>query len=173
MSTQRAVVHKSKDVAEVKNDVPLPKLPGDDWILVKTKAVALNPTDWKNIANTPSPGALAGCDYAGVVEEVGKGVENLKIGDRVAGFVRGGKSSQPLFQEKIAELFQATLPTMQTALLQSTSRPKQVSMRNYTTTYRSRMARPWALELQPSLEVCTRNSAYHSPQTRSRRLHLS
>jgi NADPH:quinone reductase-like Zn-dependent oxidoreductase len=95
MSTQRAVVHKSKDVSEVKNDVPLPKLPGDDWILVNTKAVALNPTDWKSIANSPSPGALAGCDYAGVVEEVGEGVKNLKTGDRVAGFVRGGEFNLP------------------------------------------------------------------------------
>jgi NADPH:quinone reductase-like Zn-dependent oxidoreductase len=101
MSTQRAVVHKSKGVSEVKNDVPLPKLPGDNWILVRTKAVALNPTDWKNIANTPSPGALAGCDYAGVVEEIGKDVKNLKTGDRVAGFVRGGKIHRLLFPKHI------------------------------------------------------------------------
>ncbi|KAI8931620.1 hypothetical protein NX059_011272 [Plenodomus lindquistii] len=90
MSTQKAVVHKSKGVSEVRSDVPLPKIPGDDWILVKTKAVALNPTDWKNIDNAPSEGAIAGCDYAGVVEEVGKGVTRLNVGDRVAGFARGG-----------------------------------------------------------------------------------
>jgi NADPH:quinone reductase-like Zn-dependent oxidoreductase len=96
MSTQRAVVHVSKDVAKLETNVPLPKLQGDDWILVKTKAVALNPTDWKSISNSPSPGAISGCDYAGVVEEVGKSVSNLKIGDRVAGFVRGGKVTQAL-----------------------------------------------------------------------------
>ncbi|CBX96210.1 hypothetical protein IAQ61_001387 [Plenodomus lingam] len=90
MSTQKAVVHKSEGVAELRTDVPLPKLPGDDWILVKTKAVALNPTDWKNIDKATAPGAIAGCDYAGVVEEVGKGVTKLKVGDRVAGFARGG-----------------------------------------------------------------------------------
>jgi NADPH:quinone reductase-like Zn-dependent oxidoreductase len=91
MSTQRAVVHVSKNVAELKNDVPIPKLSGDNWILVKTKAVALNPTDWKSIAKSPSPGSIAGCDYAGVVEEVGKSVTKYKVGDRVCGFVRGGK----------------------------------------------------------------------------------
>ncbi|KAF1832827.1 zinc-binding oxidoreductase ToxD [Decorospora gaudefroyi] len=90
MSTQRAVVHVSEGVAELRNDVPLPNLPGDNWLLIKTKAVALNPTDWKNITRAPEPGAIAGCDYAGVVEEVGKGVTNYQVGDRIAGFVRGG-----------------------------------------------------------------------------------
>lgn len=90
MSTQKAVVHVSEGVSELQSNAPLPKLPGDKWIIVKTKAVALNPTDWKNIAKATSPGAIAGCDYAGVIEEVGKDVGDLKVGDRVAGFVRGG-----------------------------------------------------------------------------------
>jgi NADPH:quinone reductase-like Zn-dependent oxidoreductase len=96
MSPQRAIVHESKDVAVLKTDVPLPKLTSDDWVLVKTKAVALNPTDWKNISKATSPGSIAGCDYAGIVEEVGKSVTGLKVGDRVAGFVRGGKHKQML-----------------------------------------------------------------------------
>jgi NADPH:quinone reductase-like Zn-dependent oxidoreductase len=100
MSTQRAIVHESKDVAVLKTDVPLPKLTGDDWILVNTKAVALNPTDWKSIANNPQPGSVAGCDYAGVVEEVGKSVTGLKVGDRVAGFVRGGKCNRISIQAR-------------------------------------------------------------------------
>jgi NADPH:quinone reductase-like Zn-dependent oxidoreductase len=101
MSTQRAVVHASKDISKLETNVPLPKLQGDDWILVKTKAVALNPTDWKSISNNPSPGAIAGCDYAGVIEEVGKGVTGLNVGDRVAGFVRGGRTMQILFCEQL------------------------------------------------------------------------
>ncbi|KAF9697960.1 hypothetical protein EKO04_004419 [Ascochyta lentis] len=88
MSTQKAVVHVEKGVCEL-SDVPLPKVQ-DNFILVKTKAVALNPTDWKSLEGTPSKGAIVGCDYAGVVEEVGSGVKDLKIGDRVAGFARGG-----------------------------------------------------------------------------------
>lgn len=90
MSTQRAVIHEAKDIAKLSNDVPLPKLSAKNWLLVKTKAVALNPTDWKAIASRPSPGSIAGCDYAGIVEEVGKDVTDVKVGDRVAGFVRGG-----------------------------------------------------------------------------------
>jgi len=90
MSTQKAVVHVSKGVSELRDDVPLPTLSSDNWLLVKTKAVALNPTDWKNIERSTAPGAIAGCDYAGIVEEVGKGVTNYQVGDRIAGFVRGG-----------------------------------------------------------------------------------
>ncbi|KAI4909275.1 hypothetical protein J4E90_007972 [Alternaria incomplexa] len=90
MSTQRAVVHVSPGVSELRNDVPIPKLPAENWLLVKTKAVALNPTDWKNIDRAAAPGAIAGCDYAGEVEEVGKDVTHYKVGDRIAGFVRGG-----------------------------------------------------------------------------------
>lgn len=95
MSTQRAVIHEAKNVSKLSNDVPLPKLSAKNWLLVKTKAVALNPTDWKAIASRPSPGSIAGCDYAGIVEEVGKDVTDVKVGDRVAGFVRGGKKVTP------------------------------------------------------------------------------
>jgi NADPH:quinone reductase-like Zn-dependent oxidoreductase len=101
MSTQRAVVHVSKGVSELRNDIPLPKLPADNWLLVKTKAVALNPTDWKSIEHSTAPGAIAGCDYAGVVEEVGKAVTNYKVGDRIAGFVRGGKVTIAHFSGRV------------------------------------------------------------------------
>lgn len=40
----------------------------DDYILIKVKAVALNPTDWKHIAFISPPGSKIGCDYAGIVE---------------------------------------------------------------------------------------------------------
>jgi len=87
MSTRRALVITGPAAAEVK-EVPLPKL-RDDFIIVKTKAVALNPTDWKSLEQG-TPGAISGCDYAGVVEEVGKALaDQLKAGDRVAGFIRG------------------------------------------------------------------------------------
>lgn len=89
MSTQKAIVHVAPDRAELSNDVPLPKLPADNWLLVRTKAVALNPTDWKAVVTRNSPGSISGCDFAGVVEEVGKDVTEVKVGDRVAGFVRG------------------------------------------------------------------------------------
>jgi NADPH:quinone reductase-like Zn-dependent oxidoreductase len=88
MSTRRALVTNSKGGAEVK-DVPLPKL-RDEYIIVKTKAVALNPTDWKSLSRNTTPGAIVGVDYAGVVEEIGSKVtKSLKIGDKVAGMVYG------------------------------------------------------------------------------------
>jgi len=61
-------------------------LPGT--VVVKNHAVAINPTDWKS-ATRPTSGNIIGCDFAGVVEEVGEGVTNVKKGERVASFVRG------------------------------------------------------------------------------------
>lgn len=75
----------------VLKSIPIPKVP-DDYILVKTRAVALNPTDWTTLDAPGDDGTLVGCDYAGVVEKVGKGVKkSLKKGDRVAGIGHGGK----------------------------------------------------------------------------------
>ncbi|EXJ68765.1 uncharacterized protein A1O5_07696 [Cladophialophora psammophila CBS 110553] len=85
------IIIKSQGEAQIAQ-VPIPKL-RDDYILVKTRAVALNPADWKHIDFMASPGARLGCDYAGVVEEVGKGVtKDLKKGDRVAGPCHGANA---------------------------------------------------------------------------------
>lgn len=73
-------------------DTPVPQLrPGT--VLVKPVALALNPTDWKHIAFVPgTEGCTSGCDYAGVVQEVGPGVTSIKKGDRIAGWSHGGNS---------------------------------------------------------------------------------
>lgn len=67
-------------------DVPKPKI-GDDEVLIEVKACALNHLDiW--IRNgmpgiqIPLPHIL-GCESAGVVQEKGKKVKNVKIGDSV------------------------------------------------------------------------------------------
>lgn len=74
--------------------IPFPKL-RDDYIRVKTVAVALNPTDWQavDIAFKPeTANTLLGCDAAGVVVEVGKNVtKTFKKGDRVACMAHGGQ----------------------------------------------------------------------------------
>jgi NADPH:quinone reductase-like Zn-dependent oxidoreductase len=68
----------------------VPKLP-EDYLLVRTVAIALNPTDWTTLYAIGDAGTLVGCDYAGIVEEVGKAVaKSFKKGDRVAGFGHGG-----------------------------------------------------------------------------------
>ena len=35
-------------------------------------------------------GAVLGCDFVGIVEKLGDKVQSVKIGDRIAGLVRGG-----------------------------------------------------------------------------------
>lgn len=70
--------------------IPTPRL-RDDFILVRTIAVALNPTDWTTLDAKGDNGTLVGCDYAGIVEEVGKAVKKVfKKGDRICGFGHGG-----------------------------------------------------------------------------------
>lgn len=70
--------------------IPIPQL-RDDYILVRTVAVALNPTDWTTLDAPGDDGTLVGCDYSGIVEEVGRAVvRNFKKGDRIAGFGHGG-----------------------------------------------------------------------------------
>jgi NADPH:quinone reductase-like Zn-dependent oxidoreductase len=93
--TQKAIVMAGPREANLVTDRSIPKL-RDDYILVKTEAVALNPTDWKHIDFASTRGALSGCDYAGVVEEVGSQVTKpFKKGDRITGFVHGGNQMQP------------------------------------------------------------------------------
>lgn len=94
MSKNQAIVVQKAGEAKVV-DVSVPKL-RDDYILVKTKAIALNPTDWKHVDFVAPPGTRIGCDYAGIVEEVGSKVtKGFKKGDRVAGFSHGGNAVQP------------------------------------------------------------------------------
>ncbi|KAE8374909.1 chaperonin 10-like protein [Aspergillus bertholletiae] len=95
MTTQKAIIVTSAKQGSLVTDRLIPAL-RDDYILVKTVAVALNPTDWKHIAGIAPPGSQIGCDYAGIVEEVGKAVQKtFKKGDRVCGFVHGGNAVQP------------------------------------------------------------------------------
>ncbi|KAK6216840.1 TOXD protein [Colletotrichum tabaci] len=71
-------------------DVPRPKITGQE-ILVKVKAVALNPSDYKHIDVISPKNCILGCDYAGEVVEVGPSAKtSWKVGDRVAGVVHGG-----------------------------------------------------------------------------------
>ncbi|KAL4983808.1 GroES-like protein [Aspergillus falconensis] len=72
------------------NDVPIPSIT-DDEVLVKVRAVALNPIDFKDIDFLSPRNSAIGCDYAGEVARVGKNSgRRWKVGDRIAGFVHGG-----------------------------------------------------------------------------------
>lgn len=70
---------------------PKQKLPSG-YVLVKTKAVALSPIDWKAIDNPAgfAVGTRPGVDFAGAVEEVGPDVKrDFQQGDRVCGVAFG------------------------------------------------------------------------------------
>ena len=92
----RGLVKAGRNHAEV-IDLPIPRL-RDDYISVKTVAVALNPADWQNLDEdfeSGSPPLLLGNDLAGVIEAVGDNVtKRLKKGDRVICCTHGGKSRQ-------------------------------------------------------------------------------
>jgi NADPH:quinone reductase-like Zn-dependent oxidoreductase len=91
----KAIVHceyGSPDVLELK-DVQKP-VPNDNQVLVKVRAVAVNPLDLTiagPLALRPISGlrkpkeTRVGVDYSGTVEAVGKNVTNFKPGDEVFG----------------------------------------------------------------------------------------
>ncbi|ROT39818.1 GroES-like protein [Sodiomyces alkalinus F11] len=89
-------------IVSVKNveitDVPIPDLPSEEYILVRTTAVAVNPSDWKHMVYAEElccVGARLGYDYAGVVEKVGSAVtKDFKKGDRIAGFTHGANGQR-------------------------------------------------------------------------------
>ena len=98
----KAVVYTdygSPDVLEIR-DIKKP-VPSDDQVLVKVRAVSVNPYDWHFIEGKPyimrammvglrkPKDPRLGVDYAGTVEAVGKNVTQFKPGDDVFGG-RGG-----------------------------------------------------------------------------------
>ncbi|SCU80290.1 LAMI_0B01574g1_1 [Lachancea mirantina] len=94
--TIKAVVIEG-DKPVVKSSVKTPKI-GKEGLLIKVKAAAGNPTDWKQIAYKIGPqGAISGCDLAGEVVELGPEVElsEFQVGDTVFGFVHGASVKFP------------------------------------------------------------------------------
>src|SRR2546425_10050481 len=93
----KAIVYCDYGAANLKyQDIEKP-VPNDDQILVKVRAVSVNPYDWHFIEGTPKfmramIGGLRkpkdtrlGVDFAGTVETVGKSVTQYKPGDEVFG----------------------------------------------------------------------------------------
>lgn len=92
---QSAVIIQSPGRAALVHDRPIPPL-RDGYMRIRTIAVAVNPCDWKQVDGLGTPGVLLGCDYAGVVEEVGPGVRRpFQKGDRVCGFAHGANTTFP------------------------------------------------------------------------------
>lgn len=82
---QKALLLPEKQGDWIVGPAEVPK-PGPGQLLVKVEATALNPIDWKIqvygwiIEAYPS---ILGSDGAGIVEEVGEGVLDFAVGDKV------------------------------------------------------------------------------------------
>src|ERR1700729_3533034 len=92
-NTSRAVRLDSFGGPEVLNvrQVPAPHA-GPGQIRVRVTAAGLNPMDWIMTADAETAGRFGlslptgfGTDYAGVVDQVGEGVSEFAVGDRVFG----------------------------------------------------------------------------------------
>ena len=84
-----AVLHEYGPPSKLKyEDFPDPK-PGAGEVLVAVRAASLNPIDWKMRSGAAkerfpvSFPAILGRDVAGIVRELGEGVKDFAIGDRV------------------------------------------------------------------------------------------
>ncbi|ATZ56026.1 hypothetical protein BCIN_12g05640 [Botrytis cinerea B05.10] len=89
----KAVIVETAGKAIVSN-IPEPALK-PDFVKVKTVAVAINPTDFHHASGVAPDGHILGCDYSGIVEEVGPECKNsdLKKGDRICGPCHGGNTN--------------------------------------------------------------------------------
>ena len=86
--TMKAVIVQAKyGPAALTDDRPRPQM-REGYVLVKVITAALNPADNIYIDyGIAEAGNLLGCDYAGVIEEVGPGVKrDFKKGDRICGY---------------------------------------------------------------------------------------
>ncbi|KAI1205705.1 zinc-binding dehydrogenase [Annulohypoxylon truncatum] len=99
-TTQRAIVQGSAGQPTIAENIPIPTLrPGT--LLIKTVAVALNPSDNKMGAAFPCPGAVIGMDFAGQIVDMkpAEGAEtpdpDFRVGDMVCGVVHGSNPGDP------------------------------------------------------------------------------
>src|SRR6202451_1240265 len=78
-------------------DLPDPH-PGPGQVRIAVRAAGVNPSDWKKrkgLMDEELPQTL-GYEAAGVVDELGEGVADVAVGDRVFGFSAGGSAQAEL-----------------------------------------------------------------------------
>ncbi|GES65932.1 enoyl reductase LovC [Aspergillus terreus] len=95
--TQTALVGDPEGNIVLSHSAPVPALE-DDRIAVAVKAVSLNPVDTKMVGDYHTPGAISGCDFAGVVTAVGPAAAahgNIKVGDRICAAISGLNPLRP------------------------------------------------------------------------------
>ena len=85
----RAIVYRESGPSSVMSEEPLDRTePGPGEVLGQLARAGVNPTDWK-LRKGLMGGELpqtTGREVAGVVDEVGEGVTDVAVGDRVFGF---------------------------------------------------------------------------------------
>lgn len=110
---QTALVGTTEGTVELSHSAPAPNITGD-MILVKTKAISVDPVDTKIIGPYVTAGAIAGFDFAGVVESVGPDASmyGISVGDRVCAAILGMNPLEPAvgaFSEHAAAMAWAVL----------------------------------------------------------------
>ncbi|KAH9909067.1 GroES-like protein [Xylariomycetidae sp. FL2044] len=77
-------------------EAPVPMITGDS-VLIRTKAVSVNPVDTKMVGPYVTVGAVAGFDFSGVVEQLGPTASktNIDVGDRVCTVTMGMNPLDP------------------------------------------------------------------------------
>ncbi|WP_019658288.1 zinc-binding alcohol dehydrogenase family protein [Variovorax atrisoli] len=117
------------DNPESLQDIELPTpVPGARDLLVRVKAVSVNPVDTKvrkNAAPDAGQAKVLGWDAVGTVEAVGAQVKNFKVGDRVyysGSIIRPGTNAElHAVDERIAALAPKSLDDSQAAALPLTT----------------------------------------------------
>lgn len=126
----KAIVYHDYGSSEVLRLEEIEKpVPKDNQLLIKVRAVSVNPLDWHFMEGTPYIGrpmafgflkpevARLGVDYAGTVEGVGKNVTDFKVGDEVYGNKFGAFAEYVVATDKALALKPASLTFEQAASL--------------------------------------------------------
>src|SRR5437762_6926436 len=104
-------------------------VPNDNQLLIRVRAVSVNPLDWHFMEGTPYLGRLPafgllkprverlGVDYAGTVEAVGKNIKEFKPGDEVYGNRFGAFAEYVVATDKALTFKPASLSFEQAASL--------------------------------------------------------
>ena len=123
----KAIVYCDYGLPNVKVQEIEKPTPTDDQLLIKVRAVSVNPYDWHFVEGTPKIMRLGvglrkpketrlGIDYAGIVEAVGKNVTRFKAGDEVFGGRNGAFAEYVCVREdRLAALKPANLTFEQAA----------------------------------------------------------
>lgn len=91
-AVMKALVGGESGSYRLADDIDIP-LPTPGTMLCRVYAVALSPYDAKIVDYSNTPGAVGGCDFAGIVVELGERVTRFKVGDRVLAVTFGLSAS--------------------------------------------------------------------------------